>query len=203
MSERLAPRRAAPYPGSGAIAHVPNELWLDTIRELQQYADARSEALVFWGGAICGGHVVVTGLYILGHHAQGGTVRVTAEESRWLVRELRRRDEKLVAQVHSHPGRAYHSCGDDEHAAAFHEGFLSIVAPDFATKVGAPSDCAVHEYRSGSFHELPEADVCVRMHLHPMTVRRHATEDLTPRRAGWLTMLASSLKQKFIERKRR
>jgi hypothetical protein len=39
----------------------------------------------------------------------------------------------LIAQIHSHPGRAYHSSTDDEYAVATTVGCLSLVVPDFAT----------------------------------------------------------------------
>ena len=51
----------------------------------------------------------------------------------------------LLAQVHSHPGRAYHSSTDDEHAVATRTGSLSLVVPDYATR---PFDLgAVAAYR--------------------------------------------------------
>lgn len=208
MHERIAPRRATPYPGPGAIFHAPVHLWRATIVELRRYASARSEALVLWGGVVGGNHIVVTGLYVLGHSAQGGTVKATPEELRWLLRVLRSRDEKLVAQVHSHPGEAYHSPGDDAHAATFHDGFLSIVAPYFGMKVRDPDDCAVYECEKGCFRRLPQAQVRARVKVWPTVVRRsdNAGGELATtkvRSAGWLYSLVSSLKQKFIGQRRR
>jgi proteasome lid subunit RPN8/RPN11 len=43
----------------------------------------------------------------------------------------------LIAQIHSHPGRAYHSSTDDEFAVATAVGCLSLVVPDYAV---APFD---------------------------------------------------------------
>lgn len=202
MPGHVASRRSIPYPKAGGPVHVPSELWEASIEELRRYAPKRSEALVFWGGAISGDHAHVTGLYVLVHRAQGGTVRVTREEARWLVHELRRRDEKLIAQFHSHPGEAYHSSGDDDHPAAFHEGLLSIVAPDFAADVATPVDCAVHEYTGGHFRLLPEGEVRDRIRLRRSIARLRPTNPVQKEKQ-WLTTLVSMLKQKLIGRTRR
>lgn len=208
MHERVASRRSIPYPEPGVPVYVPKELWQASLDELRRYATARSEALVFWGGITCGGQIQVTGLYVLGHSAQGSTVKMTPDETRWLLRELRRRDEKLVAQFHSHPGQAYHSWGDDARAASFHEGLLSIVAPHYALNAKFPADCAVHEYSGGAFHLLEPAAVAERLHLQPWTTRLRATPVTAPgggaeEETTWITMIASSLKKRLIGHKRR
>ncbi len=46
----------------------------------------------------------------------------------WLFKEKL----SLIAQIHSHPGRAYHSSTDDAYAIATTIGCVSIVVPDFA-----------------------------------------------------------------------
>jgi hypothetical protein len=38
----------------------------------------------------------------------------------------------VAAQVHSHPGEAFHSKADDRWAIVRHEGALSLVVPNFA-----------------------------------------------------------------------
>ena len=49
-----------------------------------------------------------------------------------------------VAQLHSHPGRAYHSQTDDAFSVATTAGSLSIVVPDFARDPFALDRCAVY-----------------------------------------------------------
>ena len=48
------------------------------------------------------------------------------------MRHLRSGRLKIVAQVHSHPGEAFHSEVDDEWAIVRHVGALSLVVPGFA-----------------------------------------------------------------------
>ena len=40
----------------------------------------------------------------------------------------------IPAQVHSHPGRAFHSLADDHGAVIRHGGALSLVVPDFGLR---------------------------------------------------------------------
>lgn len=40
---------------------------------------------------------------------------------------------QLIAQIHSHPGEAYHSDADDRYPIVDSYGGISIVVPDFAT----------------------------------------------------------------------
>jgi hypothetical protein len=51
----------------------------------------------------------------------------------WLALARRRRELRL--QLHTHPGRAYHSATDDSYPAVDTAGYLSLVIPDFAVGV--------------------------------------------------------------------
>lgn len=63
----------------------------------------------------------------------GVCVVTEAEELHRLNVWLYRRKLSLIAQIHSHPGRAYHSSTDDRYAVATTVGCFSLVMPDFAT----------------------------------------------------------------------
>ena len=184
MHGRMSGRRSVYYPGVGVPITVPSEVWDRTLEELRVYGSHGSEGLVFWGGIVSGRELQVTGLYLPGHHPQGGCVRVTPEEARWLLRTLEKRDEKLLVQVHSHPGSAYHSQGDDELAASFHQGYLSVVAPRFGLRVHEILDCAVFELAGRGFVTLDQDQIRWRFRfvstlerrlrlLHPATGGSH------------------------------
>lgn len=163
-------RRSVPYPGVGSRFYLPLLIWNNTIEALHYYRQYRSEALVYWGGAIGGaGETLVTSLIKLNHIPQGGCVRPKPDEMRALLRTLRARDEKLVAQIHSHPGEAFHSWGDSQHATSFHLGFISIVLPDFGDGVTTLSDCAVYEFR-GEFVALSPSEIADRFLVHDLVV---------------------------------
>ena len=173
MSEPVRPRRALPYPGVEAVVHVPEEVWLRTLTEIRTYGRRRSEALLFWGGILSASTAQITGIYLPGHRPDGAHAALSKEESRWLVRRLHARDEKLIAQVHSHPGEAYHSDGDDAGAASFHVGFLSIVVPQYGRGVASLNDCAIFEFDGTVFMELKAESIARRFRFQGLVEARY------------------------------
>ena len=127
----------------------------------------------------------MTGLYRLDHEAEGDRVIVTPEQSRWLLRTLRERDEKLIGQLHSHRGIAGHSYGDDLHATSFHEGFISIVVPDFGDGVEDPQQCAVLEYRNGRFEDLDGQELEARLRVAMQVAARAPAPATASQRSTW------------------
>lgn len=121
--------RDVPYPPVGYNVRVPDAIWDDALATVRCYAardgagrQRGSEALVYLAGVVAGDGMIVTGLYRLDHAPQGDRVKVTPGESRWLLRTLSARDEKLIGQLHSHRGLAGHSHGDDIWATSFQRG---------------------------------------------------------------------------------
>ena len=57
---------------------------------------------------------------------------VPLDERLKITRRLGESHEKLLAQLHTHPGRAFHSPRDDRLALPRHQGAISIVVPNFA-----------------------------------------------------------------------
>lgn len=176
--------RATPYAPPGQQVRIAANVWMAALSELRRYADLPgptgtpgSEGLVYLGGIPAAGGAVVTTVLRLQHVPQGDRVAPTTEEVRWLISTLRDRDEKLIAQFHTHRRAAFHSTGDDRMATSFHDGFLSIVAPTFAMGVERVDQCAVHEYRDGSFHVLDPTEVTARFIVFdPVVDRRPAPE---------------------------
>ena len=202
-------RRSVPYPTGQFLVRIPGHLWDAALEELRRYGTLDgdpqyrgSEGLVFFGGLIVNGEAQVTSLYCLDHEPQGGRVQVTPDEARWLLKSLRARDEKLIAQVHSHRGLAGHSWGDDQHATSFHDGFVSIVIPYFAHGVTSIDECAVLEYRNGTFVDLP-APQHSRCRVEPAVIRRRPLPPSTPGPAKESRWQRSAQRLKSIARKQR
>jgi len=61
---------------------------------------------------------------------------------------------RLIAQVHSHPGEAYHSEADDRYAIVTVDGGFSLVVPDFGEAPADPSSWAVYRLVEGDWQEL-------------------------------------------------
>jgi hypothetical protein len=191
-------RRAQSYPGVGAAIFIPAVAWERTLAVVRTYQRESSEALVFWGGVVTGEAMQVTGVYVVGHNPQGGAVRLTPAESRWLVRRLREREEKLLAQVHSHGGSAFHSWGDDEKAASFHPGYLSVVVPRFGRGVRGVGDCALLEFDGGGFRGMGVEEVARRVRILPLVDERPGGFRGRQGGRGWITSIASSLRARLI-----
>lgn len=68
------------------------------------------------------------------HEAGFDWFRVPLASRRSLAQSLAGTGRQVLAQVHSHPSRAYHSAVDDAMALPRRAGNLSLVVPDFARR---------------------------------------------------------------------
>lgn len=152
-------RLARPYvsPGNGRRTrgisgpiekfYVPTAVLRETQTFIEKHGAEGTEAYVFWAGAIADGEAYVTTCVYPTANARHGGVEVPLQKMTEINLELRDRDQLVLAQVHSHPGVARHSPVDEEKAVSFHEGFVSIVVPDFGeTPVYDLRDCGVYVY---------------------------------------------------------
>ncbi len=152
------------YPAPGSRVRIPRSLWLAALETIRLYGRLESEGLVYFAGVVGSPtDLVVTSLHRLHHLPQGDRVAVTPEESRNLLRVLRERDEKLIAQLHSHRGSAFHSWGDDAYATSFHPGFLSLVVPKFGAGMTKVAECGVFEFDGDTFRQLDARQVAARV----------------------------------------
>lgn len=135
------------------------------LRETQQYIEAHGEdgkeGYVFWAGAVADNEAYITTCVYPTANARQGGVKVPLEKMTEINLELRDRDQLILAQVHSHPGVARHSPVDEEKAVSFHEGFVSIVIPDFGeTPVYDLRDCGVYIYTADDgWHLLNDTEI--------------------------------------------
>lgn len=84
-----------------------------------------------------------------------GSFSVTAAAMAQVVRAATRTGLQVVGQVHTHPGKAYHSDGDVEGARIVYGGFVSIVLPDYGRRLPALDGAAVYMFRGeGGFTEI-------------------------------------------------
>jgi proteasome lid subunit RPN8/RPN11 len=69
---------------------------------------------------------------------------------------------QLVGQVHTHPGRAYHSGGDEDGARIAYSGYVSIVLPDYGRRLPRLDGAATYMFRAGAgFAALDQARITV------------------------------------------
>jgi hypothetical protein len=115
----------------------PRPILETTISILRDAGTEDREAMLLWLAPINCADLTVVDAFQPEQTAGRCWFEVPPSAMRALMAYLRQNRLKAVAQVHSHPGRAFHSDADDEWAIVRHEGGLSIVVPDFARSTTA------------------------------------------------------------------
>ena len=116
------------------IVTVAREIISATLDELQEAGLQGSEGLALWLGRRKNGAIEVERAYVPEYESSSSFFWIPPEAMAKLLAELRVHRLMIAAQVHSHPGRAFHSAADDRWAIVRHEGALSIVVPRFAQR---------------------------------------------------------------------
>jgi proteasome lid subunit RPN8/RPN11 len=65
-----------------------------------------------------------------------------------IVRSAANNGLQVVGQLHTHPGEAYHSDGDEYGARIAYSGYVSIVVPAYGRRLPALDGAAVFFFRN-------------------------------------------------------
>lgn len=99
--------------------------------------------------------------------AEADRFRLPPSSMRCLMDHLRVTRRRIVAQIHTHPGRAFHSEVDAEWAIVRHVGALSLVLPWFAATITPQSfldEVATYEYsHTGDWILCPNRGLAARV----------------------------------------
>lgn len=120
--------------GSGPL-RLARGVLQTTFRALRECGRAECECAVYWTGPAA--QFLVDGVEHPIHKRSPFGYEV---DDSWLMafwKQLAASQRSVRAQVHTHPGEAFHSASDDKWPIVSQVGFLSIVIPDFA--IGDPS----------------------------------------------------------------
>jgi len=91
-----------------------------------------------------------------------GSFNVDASAMARVVRAATNAGLQVVAQIHTHPGEAYHSDGDDEGARIAFTGYVSLVLPDYGRRLPALAGMAAYFFQAGKrFVPLEDSAVTV------------------------------------------
>jgi hypothetical protein len=120
--------------GGGALRLAAN-IMAASFQTFQNCGRGECECAVFWTGPA--GDDVVDGLEHPIHRRSPYGYDVDSGWITELWKNLAATKRSVKAQVHTHPGEAFHSATDDHWPIVSQAGFLSIVIPAFA--FGAPS----------------------------------------------------------------
>lgn len=130
-----------------------------TLAELRACGRGREECVAYWTGPLAS-HGLVDGFLHPMHRAARGGYEV---DRRWLASTwdaLGRGRRTIRAQVHTHPGPAFHSRTDDLYPIVSSAGFLSLVIPRFAREPQTLADAhLVRLEADGSWSSLDPRQV--------------------------------------------
>lgn len=129
------------------------------------------EGVVYWAGWSPADESVKVALSVVVPEAitTPGSYDVSSVANATVIDAIHEHDLELVATVHSHPGEhTSHSDLDSEAAQLPHDGYFSIVVPNYAEGGIRPyTDCGVHVYRDGTFVELDASAIKDRVETLP------------------------------------
>jgi hypothetical protein len=135
------------------------------LESMREFGSHGWELLVLWLGEIepDTGKANVTRAFVPKQKAisseDGVGYFVSGETLFQLNRDLSETGLRLIAQVHSHPRRAYHSEADDRYAIVTAEGGLSLVVPNFGSAPPKPTSWAVYRLHGRDWREVATSDV--------------------------------------------
>ena len=111
---------------------VPQSILAESANLLRTLSGGVRESVVLWTGTEQAGCAEVRRVVAPRQRATRIWFDVPLEERLSIAQQLADSSEKLLAQLHTHPGRAFHSPADDRLALPRHTGAISIVVADFA-----------------------------------------------------------------------
>ena len=76
-----------------------------------------------------------------------GSFSVTAAAMATVVRRAVNAGLQVAGQAHTHPGKAYHSQGDDEGARIVYDGYVSLVFPNYGKYLPSLTGAAAYVYK--------------------------------------------------------
>jgi Prokaryotic homologs of the JAB domain len=137
---------------------VPDLVLEETWQALRSFGKRGREGLVLWAGELAEKRAIVRMAVTPAQNAieseDGIGYFLTAETLFEVNLGLAKRKLRLLAQVHSHPGEAYHSSTDDRYAIVTTEGGFSLVVPRFAAGPAAVGICAIYRLHGSEWREL-------------------------------------------------
>ena len=125
---------------------VPQSVMRRTFAFLREGGSRGLESHALWAGTLSGGAFTVTRVVFPRQVCSPASYRVPETEVFRVNRLLNRQGLVAMCQIHTHPGRAFHSLIDDDGSALALPGSLSVVVPHYAAAgTDEPAAWAVYE----------------------------------------------------------
>ncbi len=112
------------------------------------------EGIAYLLGLTTGDSTVIVAAIRPESHTTVGSFNVSSVAMARVVRTANNVGLQVVGQVHTHPGSAYHSGGDDDGARIAYDGYVSIVVPGYGRELPSLRGAAIYSYRDHKFAPL-------------------------------------------------
>ena len=144
--------------------YLPYEILEKTTVSLQEYGDRLCEGLVLWLGEINNDKTARVTQMVTPEQksikSEDGVGYFVNSQTLFNINKLLSASGlRLLAQVHSHPGRAYHSQADDRYCIVTMEGGFSIVVPNFGFGPTNLLQWATYRLTDGTWKKLSKGTV--------------------------------------------
>ena len=138
--------------------HVKKNQITETIEALRHFGRNQNEGFVLWLGNEEDNTAKIEKVLVPPQkpiRSEYGVGYFITEETLYALNKyLREHNLRLIAQVHSHPGRAYHSDTDDKYAIVTKEGGFSLVVPDFGFGASELEAWAIYRLKGAKWKSL-------------------------------------------------
>ncbi len=144
--------------------YIHHNILIETSEALRTFGEQECEGLVLWLGHVESDNISYVKRILVPPQdsitsENGVGYFVTSETLFSLNKFLSETGLRLLAQVHSHPDRAYHSTADDRYCIVTTEGGFSIVVPIFGFGPADLSQWAVYQLIKGIWEKLSSRQV--------------------------------------------
>lgn len=169
-------RRAAGVPDPGCLLFIPFAVIQETVQVMQRFGREKRECYVWWGGYRQPGQSsaqIVTTIYP-DVDTEYGRIHLAQQDLSVLQERLRKLDQVLLVELHTHPPMAGgQNEVDAAHPAAPYSGFISVVVPDFGfVNLADLRDSHVYEYiAENRWRTLDRLEIAERFVVDPTAVR--------------------------------
>jgi proteasome lid subunit RPN8/RPN11 len=122
----------------------------------------RHEGIAYLLGRTDGAVTLAVGVFAPDAQTTPGSFHVPTRAMVSCMQAATRLELQVVAQVHTHPGQAYHSDGDVEGAKIRYPGYVSLVLPDYGRHLPTLAGAAVYLWQKAhGWTELSDDDIII------------------------------------------
>ena len=134
----------------------------DLMTALMQSQRLRHEGVAYLLGRTDGTVTLAVAVFAPEAQTTAGSFHVQTRAMASCTRAAARFELQVVAQVHTHPGRAYHSDGDVEGAKIRYPGYASLVLPEYGRHLPSLAGAAAYLWQKPyGWVELSDDDIII------------------------------------------